>query len=60
MDSEGNLKWRAPAGDWTVLRFGMVCNGRGNHPATPEGSGLECDKMSKRGVDAVWSGMMSK
>ena len=60
MDSEGNLVWNAPKGKWTILRFGMVCNGRGNHPATPEGTGLECDKMSKRGVDAAWSGMMER
>ncbi|PTR01449.1 alpha-L-rhamnosidase-like protein [Mucilaginibacter yixingensis] len=41
----GILKWKAPAGNWTILRFGFTTTGRTNHPASKEGEGLECDKM---------------
>ncbi len=60
MDPDGNLVWRAPAGRWTILRFGCVARSSSNHPATREGCGLECDKMSRSGVDALWNGMMAK
>ena len=58
MDANGKLVWDAPAGEWTVMRFALYTRNSGNHPANPEGRGLECDKMSKAGVDAAWSGMM--
>ncbi len=60
MDRDGNLVWKAPAGKWTILRFGMIARNSGNHPATPEGRGLECDKLSKEGIDEAWRGMMAK
>lgn len=60
MDADGNLVWDAPEGRWTILRFGMVATGKANHPASKAGTGLECDKMSKAGIDAAWSGMMSR
>ncbi len=58
MDASGKLEWDAPAGKWTIMRFSMITIGGGNHPANPEGRGLECDKMSKAGVDEAWRGMM--
>ena len=57
-DEEGRLEWDAPAGRWTIMRFTMFTRQSGNHPANPEGRGLECDKMSAAGVDEVWRGMM--
>ena len=45
MDNEGCLVWHAPAGQWKVIRFGYTTTGKMNHPASPEGVGLECDKM---------------
>lgn len=51
MDSHGQLKWQAPAGDWTVLRFGHTTVGVDNHPAPVGGLGLECDKYSKDAYD---------
>ena len=33
---------------------------RTNHPAPPEGRGLECDKLSREALDAHWAGMMAK
>lgn len=32
-------------------RFGYVSNGKTNHPASPEGKGLECDKMDAAALD---------
>ena len=48
--------WNAPEGDWTIMRIGYTSNGRKNHPAQPEGTGLECDKLSKEAVKAHWDG----
>ena len=54
MDAHGGIAWDAPGDvqEWTVLRIGYECNGRKNRPASPSGSGLECDKLSVRAVDA--------
>lgn len=54
MDAGGRLAWQVPAtaADWTILRIGYQCNGQKNRPASPSGSGLECDKLSTRAVDA--------
>jgi hypothetical protein len=43
----GVLEWDAPEGDWTVSRAAMRSTGVTNSPASPEGTGLEIDKMSK-------------
>ncbi|MGB9745660.1 MAG: glycosyl hydrolase [Bacteroidales bacterium] len=45
MNSEGLFSWDAPNGNWAILRFGYTTTGAVNAPATPEGTGLECDKM---------------
>jgi hypothetical protein len=58
--AEGKLTWQVPAGDWTILRVGFTPNGRENHPAPPEGTGLECDKFSQAALDAHWAGFMEK
>ena len=50
MAADGRLKWDAPPGMWRILRVGYTTNGRRNNPATPDGSGLECDKLDPRAV----------
>lgn len=55
---DGTLRWNPPGGNWTILRIGYTTTGKCNAPATL--SGLECDKLSKNGLDAHWKGMMSK
>ena len=50
--SDGVLDWDVPAGTWTILRFGSMPTGRTNHPARPNGVGLECDKLSRQAVEA--------
>ena len=50
--ADGTLDWTAPAGNWTVLRAGWSLTGEVNHPATPEGTGLEVDKLNADHVRA--------
>ena len=45
MSTDGTLKWSAPEGRWQVIRFGYTTTGVKVDPATPEGLGLEVDKM---------------
>lgn len=60
LDSEGKLNWKAPAGNWTVLRFGHVNTGAKNGPAPKEATGFECDKLSKQGADAHFAGYIGR
>jgi hypothetical protein len=60
VSADGKLDWDAPAGDWVVLRFGHTPTGRSNHPAPSEGTGLECDKLSREAFDAHWQGFVQK
>ena len=46
----GMLRAALPRGRWTVLRFGFTSTGSTNHPAVPEGHGLEIDKMDPDAV----------
>lgn len=50
MKPDGTLDWSPPAGNWVVLRFGFSLTGVTNHPASPEGTGLEVDKLSREDV----------
>jgi hypothetical protein len=46
MKADGSLDWTPPPGRWTVLRLGYSLTGVTNHPASPEGTGLEVDKLN--------------
>jgi alpha-L-rhamnosidase/F5/8 type C domain/Glycosyl hydrolases family 2, sugar binding domain len=50
MKPDGSLDWTPKDGDWLVLRFGYSLTGRQNHPASPEATGLEVDKLDKEAV----------
>jgi hypothetical protein len=52
MKPDGTLDWTPPDGDWTVLRLGYSLTGVTNHPASPEGTGLEVDKLNPDHVRA--------
>ncbi|WP_375447596.1 glycosyl hydrolase [uncultured Fibrella sp.] len=39
-----------PAGNWVIMRLGYTLTGRQNHPASPEATGLEVDKLDKAAV----------
>lgn len=47
LQADGSFTWDVPAGDWIVLRAGMVPTGTINRPAAPEATGLEVDKMNR-------------
>ena len=46
MRPDGALDWTPPAGNWVVMRFGYSLLGITNHPASPEGTGPEVDKLN--------------
>ena len=48
--ADGTLTWRVPAGRWRIYRFGASLTGKQNHPAPPEATGLEVDKLD----EAAW------
>jgi hypothetical protein len=50
MRPDGTLEWTPPEGRWIVLRIGYSLLGITNHPATPEATGLEVDKLDHRFV----------
>jgi hypothetical protein len=60
MDQNGLLNWDAPAGKWTILRFGHTTTGITNHPAEGTGLGLECDKYSREAFDFHFNYIMDK
>lgn len=48
--ADGILRWKVPAGNWRIYRFGTSLTGKQNHPAPPEATGLEVDKLD----EAAW------
>lgn len=50
MRPDGSLDWEVPPGRWRLLRVGFTSTGRRVAPATPEGRGLECDKLDPEAV----------
>ena len=47
LTADGTLLWDVPPGDWIIQRIGMTPTGMKNAPASPEGQGLEVDKMNR-------------
>ena len=60
MHPDGTLEWDAPQGKWVVQRFYGFARKSSNHPVNPEARGLECDKLSKAGVDEALGGMTAR
>ncbi|WP_162052919.1 glycosyl hydrolase [Pontibacter pamirensis] len=58
MDKSGQLKWKAPAGNWTILRIGFTSMGTLNRSAPDAGVGLECDKYSAEAIEFHFKKMM--
>lgn len=55
MDSEGNLNWKAPEGEWSILRIGYTCTN--SHVSTSSGDwqGAVLDYMSTEAFDFYWN-----
>ena len=47
---DGVLGWTAPEGNWRIFRFGYSLTGKTNHPASPEATGLEVDKLDPKAI----------
>ncbi len=46
LSADGMLNWIPPGGsEWAIVRFGYSLMGITNHPASPEATGLEVDKL---------------
>lgn len=51
MNADGMLNWTPPGeGAWKIVRFGYSLTGKQNHPASPEATGLEVDKLDARAL----------
>ena len=46
LQPDGTLDWTPPRGRWRIIRFGYSLTGAKNHPAPPEATGLEVDKLN--------------
>ena len=60
ISSDGKLVWDVPQGNWTLLRIGHTSTGVENHPAPDAATGLECDKLSKKALDAHFAGFIGE
>ncbi len=60
MKPDGTLEWNAPDGNWVVLRMGYSLTGRTNHPASPEATGLEVDKLDPQAVKAYFENYLDQ
>lgn len=47
MSPDGTLGCTLPEGRWRIYRFGWSITGKTNHPASPEATGLEVDKLDE-------------
>ncbi|MCP4454495.1 MAG: glycoside hydrolase family 2, partial [Planctomycetes bacterium] len=53
--SNETLTWDVPAGDWTIVRYGMAATGKRNNYAAPGyGGGLCYDQIHANGIKAHW------
>jgi hypothetical protein len=48
--ADGTLTWDVPQGEWIIMRTGMAPTGVTNAPASPQGVGLETDKMNRKHI----------
>ncbi|MDQ2720910.1 MAG: glycoside hydrolase family 2 [Bacteroidota bacterium] len=60
MNADGQFLWNAPPGEWIIMRTGMIPTRVVNSPASPEGRGLEVDKMSKQHVAEHFNAFLGK
>lgn len=54
--NRGRLLATLPPGKWTIMRFGFTSTGAKNGPASPEGTGLEVDKMNREAFKEFYEG----
>ncbi|MHC4405817.1 MAG: glycosyl hydrolase, partial [Planctomycetota bacterium] len=52
MTANGEIRWNAPKGNWTVIRLGHASNFKMTRPSPNAAVGLECDRLNQRGIEA--------
>jgi len=57
---DGTLIWNVPPGKWNIVRFGYSLTGKQNHPASPEATGLEVDKLDANAVKAYFTNYLNQ
>jgi len=60
MNADGSLNWTPPTGRWKILRFGYSLTGKENHPASPEATGLEVDKLDAIAIKDYFETYLNK
>jgi hypothetical protein len=58
--ADGRLTWDAPPGKWLVLRCGHASNFKMTRPCPQLAVGLECDRLSKAGIETHYDGFLKK
>jgi hypothetical protein len=59
MDADGNLNWKAPAGNWVIVRIGHTSTGHTNYTGGA-GLGLEVDKFNTKAVKLQFDNWFGK
>ena len=59
LDSEGNLKWTAPTGNWIIVRIGHTSTGQTNATGGAA-KGLECDKFNTAAIKLQFDNWFGK
>ncbi|HZW71664.1 MAG TPA: glycosyl hydrolase [Hanamia sp.] len=60
LNADGTLNWTPPNGEWKVVRFGYSLLGITNHPASPEATGLEVDKLDPVAVKKYFTNYLNQ
>ncbi|SOD99290.1 glycosyl hydrolase [Spirosoma fluviale] len=60
LSADGTLNWNAPNGRWQVIRFGYTSTGVKTDPSSPEGLGLEADKMDTTALSVHFNSYAKK
>ena len=60
MNPDGSLKWKIPEGKWKIIRLGYSLTGITNHPATPEATGPEVDKLDPLAVKKYFTNYLDQ
>lgn len=60
LNADGTLNWTPPAGNWKIVRFGFSLLGITNHPASPEATGLEVDKLDPVAIKAYFENYLDQ
>ncbi|MEJ6979717.1 glycosyl hydrolase [Pedobacter sp. P351] len=60
MNEDGRLSWKAPEGNWTILRIGHTTTGEENAAHPDAGKGLELDKFRKAALDLHFEAFLDR